>query len=63
MWNLKNYTNQPVYKTETCSQTLLAKPEVMSYKYEINRHTLLHKISNKDSVQHRELYSICGNNL
>ena len=45
IWNVKNYTNQPVYKIETCSQrkkTLLPKPEVTSYNYEINRYTLLH---------------------
>ena len=42
MCNLKNYTNQPVYRTETCSQrkrTLLPKPEVTGYNHEINRFT------------------------
>ena len=59
MWNLTNYTNEPIYKTETDSQTQKrnlwlhkrkGKRGGINKEYKINRYKLLYikQISKKD---------------
>ena len=74
MWNLKNYTNESIYKTETDSQTQRTNM-VTTGKGKWGRdklgvgdkhiQTAMHKIDKKQgfTIQHRELYSISYNNL
>ena len=71
MWSLKkDNTNELIYKTKIDSQTQktwLPKGKGqggISWEFEINRYTLLHKTDKQGpTVQHREPYSISCNNL
>ena len=72
MWNLKNGTDELIYKTETDSQTQKTN---MVMEGEAGRdilgdwdqqiQTTIYKIDKQQgpTVQHRELYSISCNNL
>ena len=75
MQNLKNDTDEIIYKTEIDSQTenklMVINGEISMVGeedklgvWDQHMNTTLYKINNKDlTVQHRELYSISCNNI
>ena len=75
MQNLKNDTDEIIYKTEIDSQTenklMVTNGEISMVGegdklgvWDQHMNTTLYKINNKDlTVQHRELYSISCNNI
>ena len=74
MQNLKNNTNESVYKSETDSQTQKANYGYQRGKkgwsgklvvWDLQIQITIHKIGKQQgfTVQHRELYSVSCNNL